>query len=84
MKVGQSKPNRTIRELCSFLGYSTQAYYKFHRTKEKRYWGHDLLLNQVAQLRVNQKKIGTRKLVEILQPFMVEHPINIARDAFFD
>lgn len=84
MKVEQSKPNRTIRELCSLLGYSTQAYYKFHRTQEKRYLGHDLLLNQVAQLRVNQKKIGTRKIFGILQPFMMEHNISLGRDAFFD
>jgi len=66
------------------LGYSTQAYYKFHRTKEKRYLGNDLLLNQVAQLRVTQKKIGTRKIFGILQPFMMEHNISLGRDAFFD
>ena len=84
MKVEQSKPNRTIRELCSLLGYSTQAFYKFHRRKETRYLGNDLLLHQVAQVRVNQKKIGARKLFGILQPFMVEHNLNMGRDTFFD
>ncbi|WP_298297891.1 hypothetical protein [Hydrotalea sp.] len=84
MKVEQSKPNRTIRELCSLLGYSTQAYYKFHRTKEKKYPGHDVLLHQVSLLRVHQKKIGTRKMYSLLQPFMMEHHLNLGRDAFFD
>ncbi|MBX7204248.1 MAG: IS3 family transposase [Bacteroidia bacterium] len=84
MKVEQRKPNRSIRELCSLLGYSTQAYYKFHRTKEKRYLSNDLLLNQVARLRINQKKIGARKMLGILQPFMEEHNIHLGRDAFFD
>ena len=84
MNVEQSRPNRTIRELCSLLGYSTQAFYKFHRTKEKKYLGNDLLLHQAAQVRVNQKKIGTRKLFGMLQPFMVEHNLNMGRDAFFD
>lgn len=84
MKVEQAKPNRTIRELCSLLGYSTQAYYKFHRIKEKKYLGNDLILHQVDQLRLHQKKIGTRKLFGLLQPFMVEHNLNMGRDAFFD
>jgi transposase InsO family protein len=66
------------------LGYSTQAFYKFHRTKEKKYLGHDLLLHQVAQVRVNQKKIRARKLFGMLQPFMREHNLNLGRDAFFD
>lgn len=84
MKVEQCKPNRTIRELCSLLGYSTQAYYKFHRTKENKYLRHDLLLHQVSLLRVHQKKIGTRKMYGLLQPFMKEHNIHLGRDAFFD
>jgi putative transposase len=84
LKVEQSKPNRTIRELCSLLGYSTQAYYKFHRTKEKKYLGSDLLLHQVSLLRTLQKKIGTRKMYGMLLPFMMEHQLTIGRDAFFD
>lgn len=84
MKVEQAKANRTIRELCLLLGYSTQAFYKFHRTKEKKYLGNDLLLHQVAQVRAKQKKIGTRKLFGMLQPFMVEHKLSIGRDAFFN
>lgn len=84
MKVEQSKPNRTIRELCSLLGYSTQAYYKFHRAKEKKYLERDLLLHQVNLLRTHQKKIGTRKMYSLLQPFMQEHNLILGRDAFFD
>lgn len=84
MKVEQCKPNRTVRELCSLLGYSTQAYYKFHRAKEKKYLSNDLLLHQVNLLRVHQKKIGTRKMYGLLQPFMREHNLNLGRDAFFD
>jgi transposase InsO family protein len=84
LKVEQSKPNRTVRELCSLLGYSTQAYYKFHRTKEKKHLEKDLLLHQVNLLRINQKKIGTRKMYSLLQPFMQQHHFNLGRDAFFD
>jgi transposase InsO family protein len=84
LKVEQSKPNRTVRELCLLLGYSTQAYYKFHRVKEKKYLEYDLLLHQVNLLRVHQRKIGTRKMYGLLQPFMQQHHFNIGRDAFFD
>jgi putative transposase len=84
LKIERSKPNRTVRELCSLLGYSTQAYYKFHRTKERKYLTNDLLLHQVSLLRTPQEKIGARKMYGLLQPFMQEHSLNLGRDAFFD
>ena len=35
-------------------------------------------------IRTEHKVIGTRKLYDMLQPFMVEHNIKKGRDALFD
>ncbi len=35
-------------------------------------------------LRENHRAMGTRKLYEVLQPFLLEHQIKIGRDALFD
>ena len=35
-------------------------------------------------IRENHRAMGTRKLYEILQPFLLEHQIKVGRDALFD
>ena len=51
---------------------------------EKESLQHDLLINEVIKIRKTQKRIGARKLLFLLKPFMQEHQIFIGRDAFFD
>ena len=84
MRIGQRKSARSIRELCSLLGYTRQAYYKHIRFEEKTALEYELLLQQVALLRKSQKRIGTRKMLFILGDFITEHKFSIGRDAFFD
>jgi putative transposase len=43
----------------------------------------DLILKQVISIRKSHRKIGTRKLYEMLRPFMEEHGIKMGRDALF-
>ena len=43
-----------------------------------------LILKEVMVIRKEHKVIGTRKLYDMLQPFMIEHGIKMGRDALFD
>lgn len=45
---------------------------------------HDLILQQVGSIRKQQKRLGTRKLIFMMQDFMEEHHIEIGRDKMFD
>lgn len=44
----------------------------------------DLLLQQVILIRSKQKRLGTRKLLVMMQYFMQEHRIQLGRDRLFD
>jgi transposase InsO family protein len=45
---------------------------------------HDLIIKEVLTIRKKHKAMGTRKLFELLQPFVMEHQIKIGRDRLFD
>lgn len=83
MNIGQSE-SRSIQTLCSLLGYSRQAFYKFVKHAEKEALQHDLILQEVLSIRKAQKRLGIRKLLFKMEGFMKEHRIEIGRDAMFD
>ncbi len=83
MNIGQSE-SRSIQTLCSLLGYSRQAFYKFIKQSEKEALQHDLILQEVLRIRKTLKRLGTRKLLFKMEGFMREQHIEIGRDAMFD
>ena len=83
MSIGQSE-SRSIQTLCSLLGYSRQAFYKFVKHAENEALQHDLILQEVLKIRGTLKRLGTRKLLFKMEGFMREHHIEIGRDAMFD
>lgn len=44
----------------------------------------ELIIQQVVNYRALQPRLGGRKLLLLLQPFMARHHISMGRDAFFD
>lgn len=44
----------------------------------------ELIINEVLQIRQNHRRMGGRKLYELLEPFMIEHQIKMGRDALFN
>lgn len=82
MNIGQRK-GRKISVLCSLLGYSRQAFYQQKQAQEHSILEEELIVQQVLSIRKQQKRVGTRKLFIMLQPFFAEHKINIGRDALF-
>lgn len=73
-----------MRELCRLLGHSSQAYYQYRKVETKRVLEEDLVIQQVLYHRKVQPRTGTRKLHELLQPFMEGHRVYLGRDLLFD
>jgi len=82
MNVGQ-KRGRKITALCSLLGYSRQAFYQQVEAMEKKVLGEELIIQQVLKIRARQKRVGARKLLLMLESFLLEHKLQIGRDGFF-
>lgn len=75
---------RITRVLCKLLGYSPQSFYQSLKRRQKEELEKELIIQQVVRLRSAQKKVGTRKLLIHLGPFLKEHQISIGRDALFN
>jgi putative transposase len=72
-----------LAKLCGWFGISRQAYYQNNWEAISTTIEEDLIIQQVKAIRSNHRKMGTRKLNEMLQPFMLEHNIKMGRDALF-
>jgi transposase InsO family protein len=73
-----------ISTLCRVLGYSRQAYYQQKTVSEQTVLQQELIIQEVLRVRTRQKKLGTRKLHLLLQPFLSAHHLQIGRDALFE
>ena len=73
-----------LAKLCSWLGMSRQAYYQNSWKAIDTSIEEELILQQVNQIRQNHPRLGTRKLYDKLQAFMIENSIKMGRDALFN
>ena len=76
--------NIGLAKLCSWLGMSRQAYYQNSWKAIDTTIEEELILQQVKQIRQNHPRLGTRKLHDKLQAFMLENSIKMGRDALFN
>jgi putative transposase len=74
----------SLQNLCGLFGYSRQAFYKQQRLQIIEQSRDGLILQQVLQIRNEQPRCGTRKLLIMLQPFFKKQDITIGRDVFFE
>ena len=72
-----------LAKLCGWFGITRQAYYQNNWEGISIGIEQELVLKQVHQIRKNHRRIGTRKLYEIMQVYMIEHGIKMGRDALF-
>ena len=77
-------PRIGLAKLCSWFGVSRQAYYQYNWEVITTTVEDELILHQVRQIRHRHRRMGTRKLYELLQPFLLENQLKIGRDALFD
>ncbi len=70
--------------LCDLLGFSRQAYYARTWALESDRFERSLLLSLVNEVRLEQPRLGGRKLFFLLQERFSLHGLKIGRDKFFD
>ncbi|MEO8732882.1 MAG: IS3 family transposase [Flavobacteriales bacterium] len=77
-------PRISLVRICRLLGVTRQAHYQHGWHAQAMSTEHELVLQQVHAIRRGHKRMGGRKLYELLDPFMLEHGIKMGRDALFD
>ena len=73
-----------LAKLCGWFGITRQAYYQTIRKAAAVSIEEELVLNEVKRIRKRHSRMGTRKLYNMLQGFLIEHQIKMGRDALFD
>lgn len=73
-----------LADLCSWFGVTRQAYYQSKKRILQDLIEQEILLDRIANIRKDHKRLGGRKLFYKLEDFMNEHNIKMGRDAFFD
>lgn len=66
------------------LGVSRQSFYAFFRQQTRQAFQHELVLAEVARLRVLLPRLGTRKLFHRMQSFLQQHHLSLGRDTLFE
>ena len=77
-------PKISLLRLCWLLGITRQAYYQYGWRSQVESIEEELILQQVLMIRANHRRMGGRKLYEMLEPFMLEHQIKMGRDGLFN
>jgi putative transposase len=73
-----------LAKLCGWFGITRQAYYQNNWGGISTTLEEDLILQQVRSIRKNHPRMGTRKLYEMMQSFLLEHSIKMGRDTLFN
>lgn len=81
MKINFSRIG--LAKLCGWFGITRQAYYQNNQHEAVSAMQEDLILREVKAVRSKHPRMGTRKLLTILQPLLSEHHIKMGRDALF-
>lgn len=79
-----SYPHISLVRFCRLLGVTRQAHYQNGWQAQADGIEQELVLQQVHAIRRDHRRMGGRKLYELLEPFMLEHGIKMGRDALFD
>ena len=73
-----------IRDSLRLIGITRQAYYQNNWEGISTTLEEDLVIQRVKEIRANHRRMGTRKLYEMLQLFLFEHQIKMGRNALFN
>ena len=74
----------SLSRLCRLLGITRQSYYQHFWEVSDITMEHQLILDRVTEIRQIHPAIGGRKLLYLLQSFLLEHQVKMGRDALFD
>ena len=84
MDHGAQEVGISISRLCDRAGMSRQNYYTARRHRQRRQIDDELIVDLVREQRRVQPRLGTRKLLFLLQAELAEAGVQIGRDRFFE
>jgi transposase InsO family protein len=73
-----------VGRACRYIQLSRQAYYKRRQSESQRAERNGKVIAWVRDVRLRQPRLGTRKLLHVLQSRMAEAGIKLGRDGLFD
>lgn len=73
-----------LAKICEWFGITRQAYYQNSWKAIDTTIEEELIIKQVKQIRQDHPRLGTRKLYDKLQTFILENSIKMGRDALFN
>lgn len=73
----------TIR-LCALSAISRQAYYAGRKSRQRKQIDENFMVDQVREQRKIHPRMGTRKLLHLIQPLLRQNAIGIGRDRLFE
>lgn len=80
----QKYPSTGLGELCALFGVTRQAYYEATAHAERTTISNMVVLTLVKEIRLQMPFLGTRKLLHVLEPKLMEHGIKLGRDQLFN
>lgn len=81
---GAKEAGISISMLCERVGMSRQNYYAARRQRQRRQIDEELVVELVKEQRRAQPRIGSRKLLHMLQGELAEAGVRIGRDRFIE
>ena len=84
LEMKDTYPSVSLSRLCRLLGITRQAYYQHFWDVSDITIEHQLILDRVIEIRQIHPAIGGRKLLYLLQSFLLDHQVKMGRDALFD
>jgi putative transposase len=80
----QDYPHISKEVLCRLFGKTRHAYYDHLWRHQDSTLKDDIILQLVNKIRKPLPRLGTRKLLHLLQPELISHGIEVGRDYLFD
>lgn len=74
----------SLAAVCGYFGISSQAYYQSMARESQRFQTEALVLDCVRLVRRQHPRMGTRKLLHVIRPMLLQSGIRIGRDRLFE
>lgn len=80
----QCYPQTAIRVLCKLFGKTRHAWYDNRWRQQNEFLKDEIIIQLVLEIRNQLPRIGTRKLMHMLEPQLALHGLQAGRDYLFD
>ena len=84
MTLKQYYPEVSIGKLCMLFGKTRHAWYDHQWRKQDDFLKEEIIVQMILEIRRELPRVGTRKLLHMLQPQLTEHRLQAGRDYLFE